>query len=80
MAIIGPEVKDVWVAIKDMLLFFVGYTLFMFVAGQWYTLAITNTIPPKTDLWWYPMYLLILVLVAKIVADVFIKPGKKSKK
>ncbi len=79
MAIIGPEVKDIWVAVKDMLLFFIGYTLFVFMMGQWYTLVFTRTGPPRSDLWWYPTYLLILVLIAKIIADVFIKPGKKGK-
>jgi len=77
MAIIGPEVKDIWVSVKDMMLFFIGYTLFVFIIGQWYTLMFTGH-TPVDDLWWYPMYLLILVLVAKIIADYFIKPAKKK--
>jgi len=77
MAILGSAFSDIASAIKDMIIFFVAYTLLVFVIGQWFTVYV----PMKSDLWWYPMYLLIIVLVIKVIADLFTsKPREKGKK
>ena len=61
--------------IKDMTLFFIAYTLIAFILGQWFTV----TIPYKSDVWWYPTYLLIVILIIKVVADAFTSSGKSKK-
>jgi len=74
MGMIGSGTKDIAVAIKDMIVFFVAYTAAVFVAGQWFS----HYVPYQSNAWWYPMYLLIAVLIMKILLDAFIKPEKKK--
>jgi hypothetical protein len=76
MGILGSGFSDVVNAIKDMILFFVAFTLLVFVAGQWFAMYF----PFGSNVWWYPMYLLIIVLVIKVIADAFTSGGKKEKK
>ncbi len=75
MGALGSAFSDIASAIKDMILFFIAYTILVFVLGQWFS----HYVPYTADLWWYPMYLLIIVLVVKAVADMF-SPKEKEKK
>ena len=75
MGILGSGFHDITVAIKDMILFFVAFTLIVFVAGQWFT----ATFGYNSNVFWYPTYLLIIVLVIKVIADAFTKKPKQSK-
>ncbi len=75
MGMLGSGFHDITVAIKDMILFFVAFTLFVFVAGQWFTV----TFGYDNTIFWYPMYLLIIVLVIKVIADAFTKKPKEKK-
>jgi len=74
MGLVGKGVKDVVTIIKDMTLFFVAYTLFAIVVGQWYSVIVTRNL----NQWWYPTYLLIIVLIIKVIADVMTKDKKKK--
>ncbi|NYZ80025.1 hypothetical protein H0N95_02120 [Candidatus Micrarchaeota archaeon] len=76
MGILGTGFDDIVTMIKDMTLFFVAWTLVSFVAGQWYAEAV----PYRSNVWWYPTYLLIIVLVIKVIADALTSGGKKDKK
>lgn len=75
MGMLGSGFDDIVTMIKDMTLFFVAWTLVAFVAGQFYSASIKYT----SNVWWYPTYLLIVVLVIKVIADAM-TGGKKEKK
>lgn len=73
MGAVGSGISDVATAVKDMMLFFVAYTVAVFVCGQWFGQMYAK----GTEVFWYPLYLFMAVLVIKIIADVFVKPAKK---
>ncbi|MEM0372610.1 MAG: hypothetical protein QXO69_02095 [archaeon] len=76
MGILGSGFDDVVTMIKDMTLFFVAWTLVCFIAGQFYGAAIHY----RSNVWWYPTYILIIVLVIKVIADAFTNNKKEEKK
>ena len=76
MGILGSGFKDITSAIKDMTLFFAAWTVVCVIAGQWFA----KFFPFNSNQWWYPTYLLIVLLVIKIVLDAFTGSGGKKKK
>jgi uncharacterized membrane protein YoaK (UPF0700 family) len=78
MGIIARASKDVTNFFKDFTLFLLGYTLAVFVIGQFYALWVARS----SEAFWYPTYLLILVLIIKVIADAFTsgKPKAPEKK
>jgi len=50
--------------IESLIFFFVAFTLFVFCAGMWFSLTFYNT-----KIFWWPVYILFLVLFFKVIRD-----------
>lgn len=75
MGVVGDVLNDLLEKIEDITVFFVAYTLAVFVAGQFFGAAYA-----KSNVFWYPLYLLIIVLVIKALMDFSRGRKKKDKK
>ena len=76
MGVVANLSKDLTTLYKDLTLFFVAYTIIVFIIGQYFSLLI----PRHSNLWWYPVYLLIIVLIIKVIADAFTGGAPPAKK
>lgn len=73
MGFVGEAINDLLKGVEDITIFFIGYTLLLFVAGEWFGLFYKGT-----DIFWYPLYALFIVLFIKIMLDLS-RGGKKKK-
>lgn len=74
MSIVGDALGNIFNAIQDLFIFFVAYTIIIFIAGQWF-----GIVYGKSDVFWWPLYLLGFVMVVKVLVDIG-RAGKKSEK
>ena len=56
--------ESIMAGIESLIFFFVIGTLFTFCAGMWFALTFHNT-----KFFWWPVYILALVLIIKILRD-----------
>ena len=56
--------EGIMAGIESLIFFFVIMILFVFCAGMWFALTFHHT-----KLFWWPVYILALVLVFKVVRD-----------
>lgn len=73
MGIVGSVLNDILEKIEDLTIFIISYTLFIFVAGEWFGIYFKGK-----EAFWYPLYLLFFVILIKILLD-FGRSGKKKK-
>ncbi len=64
MGILGKVVEDIFDAIEDLLFFMASYTLIIFILGGFF-----GAYYKGTEIFWWPLYLLAVVLFIKIVKD-----------
>lgn len=65
MGIVGDALNKLWEGVQDVAIFFFGYTLIVFIAGQWF-----GVVYSKTEIFWYPLYALAFLMVIKILIDI----------
>jgi hypothetical protein len=73
MGAVGNVLNDILEKIEDITIFFIAYTLIVFVAGQFFGRTYAGT-----EIFWYPLYLLLFVLIIKVLVD--IGRGRKKEK
>ncbi len=64
MGIVGQIVQDIFEAIEDLVFFLIGYTIVIFIFGSMFGRMYGNS-----EIFWWPIYLLAVVLVIKVVKD-----------
>ncbi len=72
MGAIGKALTELINKIEDVTLFFISYTLIVFIAGEF-----VGVIYSSSEAFWYPMYLLLIVMIFKILIDFERKAKKK---
>ncbi|MBI1974114.1 hypothetical protein HYS54_04845 [Candidatus Micrarchaeota archaeon] len=72
MGFLGDIIGDVITGVKNLVAFFVLYTLFIFVAGSFFGIYYY-----RTPMFWWPIWLLFIGLLLYVVSGAIGPKGKK---